>query len=127
MADHEPLAEDPEKLIARAIESVLDSVPDVAGSDAGEAEESPKSQPWAETAAPPGRNKRSLDDLLAEYAERVAANPEARATLPTEPHPSAAYLERLTGGGGGRRGGKRRWRGGKRRRGGGRKGGGATG
>lgn len=127
MADQEPLGEDPERLIARAIESVLDSVPDVAGADATEAEASPKSQPWAETAAPAGRNKRSLDDLLAEYAARVAANPEARATLPKEPHPSQAYLERLTGGGGGRRGGKRRWRGGKRRRGGGRRGGGGAG
>lgn len=124
MAEEQPLPDDPERLIARAIESVLESVPDVAGGEATEVESSPKSQPWAETAAPPGRNKRSLDDLLAEYAARVAANPDARATLPDEPHPSQQYLDRLTGGGGGRRGGKRRWRGGRRRRGGGKAGGG---
>lgn len=123
MADEQSLPEDPERLIARAIESVLESVPDVGGGDAADVESSPKSQPWAETAAPPGRNKRSLDELLAEYAARVAENPDAKASLPSEPHPSEQYLERLTGGGG-RRGGKRRWRGGRRRRGGGKPGGG---
>jgi hypothetical protein len=120
MADPAPLGNDPDRLIARAIESVLESVPEVAGDRAATSETSPKAQPWAETAAPPGRNKRALDDLLAEFAARVAAAPDARATLPQEPTPAEAYLQRLSGGGGSRRGGgKRRWRGGRRRRGGG--------
>lgn len=116
MAD--PPANDPDRLIARAIESVLESVPDVAGAEVAESESSPKSQPWAETAAPAGRNKRALDELLAEYAARVEAAPDARATLPQQPRPGEAYLERLSGGGS-RRSGKRRYRGGRRRRGGG--------
>ncbi|MBV8526781.1 MAG: hypothetical protein JOZ75_00545 [Candidatus Dormibacteraeota bacterium] len=118
MADAAPLGADPDRLIARAIESVLESVPDIAGDGAAASETSPKSQPWAETAAPAGRNKRALEDLLAEYAARVAAAPDAKATLPQEPSPAEAYLQKLSGAGGGaKRGGKRRWRGGRRRRG----------
>jgi hypothetical protein len=123
MAD--PPSDAADRLIARAIESVLESVPDVAGAEATEAEASPKAQPWAETAAPAGHNKRALEDLLAEYAARVAAAPDARATLPHEPRPGEAYLQRLSFGGS-RRGGKRRYRGGRRRRGGRRGGGGAA-
>ena len=127
MADTSSLGSDADRLIARAIESVLESVPEVGGDRSAGSDTSPKSQPWAETASPAGRNKRALDDLLAEYAARVAAAPDAKATLPEEPSPADAYLQRLTGGGGGgaKRAGKRRWRGGRRRRGGG--GGGATG
>lgn len=124
MADASALGSDPDGLIKRAIESVLESVPDIAGDSGAASETSPKSQPWAETAAPAGRNKRALDDLLAEYAARVAAAPDAKATLPQEPSPAEAYLQKLTGGGGSKRGGKRRWRGGRRRRGGGGGGGG---
>ena len=125
MADTSSLGSDADRLIARAIESVLESVPEVGGDRSATSDTSPKSQPWAETASPAGRNKRALDDLLAEYAARVAAAPDAKATLPEEPSPADAYLQRLTGGGGGaKRAGKRRWRGGRRRRGGG---GGATG
>ena len=119
MADTAPLGSDADRLIARAIESVLESVPEVGGDRSATSESSPKAQPWAETAAPPGRNKQSLEELLAEYAARVAAAPGAKATLPQEPSPGEAYLQRLSGGTAARRGGKRRWRGGKRRRGGG--------
>jgi hypothetical protein len=127
MADAAPLGSDPDRLIARAIESVLESVPEGGGDRSATSESSPKSQPWAETASPAGRNKRALDDLLAEFAARVAAAPGAKATLPQEPNAAEAYLQRLTGGGGSKRGGKRRWRGGRRRRGGGGKGGGKSG
>ncbi|MGH7686054.1 MAG: hypothetical protein ACREN2_04470 [Candidatus Dormibacteria bacterium] len=125
MADADAQAHEADRLIARAIESVLESVPDVAGGDSPDAERSARAQPWAETAAP-GGNKQSLDELLADYAARVAAAPDARAALPSEPSPGEAYLQRLSpkGGGASRRGGKRRYRGG-RRRGGGRKGGAA--
>jgi hypothetical protein len=118
MADTAPLGSDADRLIARAIESVLESVPEVPG-DRSATSEGPKSQPWAETASPVGRNKRALDDLLAEYAARVAAAPDAKAALPHEPSPADAYLQRLTGGSGSKRASKRRWRGGRRRRGGG--------
>lgn len=121
------MADDPDRLIARAIESVLDSVPDVSGAETFGADASPKSQPWAETAAPAGRNKRPLEDLLAEYAARVAAAPDARVDAPQDRSPGEAYLERLAGGGGSRRGGKRRYRGGRRRRGGRKSGGSGTG
>ena len=128
MADTTPLGSDPDRLIARAIESVLESVPEVGGDRSATSETSPKSQPWAETASPAGGNKRALDDLLAEYAARVAAAPDAKATLPQEPNPADAYLQRLSGGAGSKRGGnKRRWRGGRRRRGGGGGGGGRKG
>jgi len=125
VADPDAAAHAADRLIARAIESVLESVPDVGGTEVTDAERSARAQPWAETAAPGGRNKRSLEDLLAEYAARVAEAPDARATVPDEPRPGEAYLQRLSPkGGGSRRGGKRRFRGGRRRR-GGRKGGAA--
>ena len=59
-------------------------------------EASPKSQPWAETAAPPASDKRPLEAVLAEYEARVAAAPGARAGHPNEPHPGEAYLEKLS-------------------------------
>jgi hypothetical protein len=117
---------DPDQMIARALESVLEAIPDVPGGAIESPEANPTSQPWAETAAPPGRNKRPLEDLLAEYAARVAAAPAARAGHPAEPHPAVAYLEHLHGGdprsSTGKRPGKRRWHGRHRRR--GRRGGG---
>jgi hypothetical protein len=118
-----------DRLVARAIESVLDQVPgsiDSAVPEAGTA----KLQPWAETAAPLGRNKRPLDELLVELGERVAADPDARATLPRTRHPALAFFDRFGRGGRGQpgadpgppaeQGGGRRRR---RRRGGGRLGG----
>ncbi|HEY7926226.1 MAG TPA: hypothetical protein VIG86_02260 [Candidatus Dormibacteraeota bacterium] len=124
------MAEDAaDRLVARAIESVLDQVPgsiDSAVPEAGTA----KLQPWAETAAPLGRNKRPLDELLVELGERVAADPDARATLPRTRHPALAFFDRFGRGGRGQpgadpgppaeQGGGRRRR---RRRGGGRLGG----
>ena len=130
MAEDTGGAADADRLIARAIESVLEAVPELPGGDVVAAETSPKAQPWAETAAPAGRNKRPLEELLAEYEARVAAAPGARAGQPKEPHPAAADLERLKPGEGegpGKRSGRgRRWRGGRRRRGGGRRGGGSS-
>jgi uncharacterized membrane protein YgcG len=114
------------RLIARAIESVLDAIPELPGA----AEASPKSQPWAETAAPPASDKRPLEAVLAEYEARVAAAPGVRAGHPNEPHPGEAYLEKLSPAprSTGKRS-KRRWQGGRKRRGGrgGRGGGGGGG
>jgi hypothetical protein len=109
-----------DRLIARAIESVLDAVPEIPGTDLIAAEASPKAQPWAETAAPPG-DKRPLESVLAEYEARVAATPGARASHPNEPSPGIAYLEKLSpapkSAATGKRP-KRRWQGGRKRRGG---------
>jgi uncharacterized membrane protein YgcG len=108
-----------DRLIARAIESVLDAVPDIPGAGALAADASPKSQPWAETAAPPASDKRPLEAVLAEYEARVAAAPGAHAGHPNEPHPGEAYLEKLSPAtrSTGKRP-KRRWQGGRKRRGG---------
>jgi hypothetical protein len=88
------MADDPDRLVARAIESVLDQVPgrvDTSVPDSGTA----KLQPWAETAAPVGRNKRPLEELLVELEARVAADPQARATLPRARHPALAFFDRF--------------------------------
>jgi hypothetical protein len=132
MAADRPLRDpiEADRLIARAIESVLDAVPELPGGDPLAAEASPKSQPWAETAAPPASDKRPLEAVLAEYEARVAAAPGARAGHPNEPHPGEAYLEKLSPAARttGKRP-KRRWQGGRKRRGGrgGRGGGGGGG
>ncbi|HEX4578664.1 MAG TPA: hypothetical protein VH498_01555 [Candidatus Dormibacteraeota bacterium] len=93
------MAEDAaDRMVARAIESVLDQVPgsiDSAVPEAGTA----KLQPWAETAAPVGRNKRPLEELLVELGERVTADPDARATLPSARHPAIAFFDRFGRGG----------------------------
>jgi hypothetical protein len=98
------MAEDAaDRLVARAIESVLEQVPgsiDSAVPEAGSA----KLQPWAETAAPLGRNKRPLEELLVELGERVAAAPDARATLPHTRHPAVAFFDRFGRGGRGQPG-----------------------
>ncbi|MFI5284830.1 MAG: hypothetical protein ACHQ4F_00775 [Candidatus Dormibacteria bacterium] len=122
----DPLEAD--RLIARAIESVLDAVPEIPGGDMLAAEASPKSQPWAETAAPPASDKRPLEALLAEYEARVASAPGARAGRPKEPSPGEAYLEKLSPAprSTGKRP-KRRWQGGRKRRGRGGRGGGGDG
>ncbi len=94
---------DAEDFVERAIESVLEQVPDVADE---EPEGSAKLQPWAETAAPPSKNKRPLSELLEQYAARVAAAPDAVAGRPRGQHPIAAFFARFTPqGGGGRSGG----------------------
>jgi translation initiation factor IF-2 len=92
-----PHAED---FIERAIESVLEQVPDLGDA---EPEGSAKLQPWAETAAPPSKNKRPLSELLDQYAARVAAEPDAVAGRPRGQHPVAAFFARFTPQGGGRR------------------------
>jgi hypothetical protein len=132
MADPLQDGAEADRLIARAIESVLDAVPEIPGTDLIAAEASPKAQPWAETAAPPG-DKRPLESVLAELEARVAATPGARAAHPNEPPPGVAYLEKLSpgpksGAPAGKRP-KRRWQGGRKRRGGrgGRGGGGGGG
>lgn len=82
--------EDPGQLVERALRSVLDAVP-----GSGDAEEPTTVQPWAEVAAPPGKNKRPLQDLLDEYAARVAAAPEATASHPSDRHPAVAFFDRF--------------------------------
>src|SRR5919206_1875844 len=70
------------RLVEKAIESVLDQVPETPDMEAGDGEavdRSQKSQPWAETAAPPAKNKRPLEELVAEFMASVAENPDARA------------------------------------------------
>ena len=115
-------SESADSLVAKAIESVLGAVP------AGDTEEPPegiaKYQPWADTVAPPSKNKRPLSELLAEYAARVAAEPEARAAMPSAKPPAVAFFDRFgsrrsgaegepaPGGGRGRRGRAGRRRGG---------------
>jgi hypothetical protein len=93
------MSEDPaDRLVARAIESVLDQVPgslDTSLPEGGVA----KLQPWAETAAPVGRNKRPLDELLGELEARVSAAPDARATLPRTRHPALTFFDRFGRGG----------------------------
>jgi hypothetical protein len=88
------MADDTDGLVARAIESVLDQVPGSIDSTLPEGGAA-KLQPWAETAAPVGRNKRPLEELLAELEERVAADPGARATLPRTRHPALAFFDRF--------------------------------
>lgn len=83
-----------DRLVARAIESVLDQVPGIPDTCGPEAE-SIKLQPWAETAAPVGRNKRPLEELLIELGERVAGTPGARASLPPARHPGLAFFDRF--------------------------------
>ena len=98
------MAEDADRMVARAIESVLDQVPGTVDTNLPEGG-SAKLQPWAETAAPVGRNKRPLEDLLAELAERVAAAPTARANLPGTRHPALAFFDRFGRGGRGQQDG----------------------
>jgi hypothetical protein len=88
------VAEDADRLVARAIESVLDQVPGALDTTVPDVA-SAKLQPWAETAAPVGRNKRPLEELLAELEERVAADPDARATLPHARHHSLSFFDRF--------------------------------
>jgi len=114
MADVPEQLPDPDRLIARALESVLDAVPDVPGGDIALPEQNPTIQPWAETTAPAGRDKRPLEELVAEFAARVAASPGALAGRPNEKHPAEVYLESLSPSTGGRRK-RRRWHGGRRR------------
>jgi hypothetical protein len=86
--------DDADRLVARAIESVLDQVPGALDTDAPEGAAA-KLQPWAETAAPAGHNKRPLEDLLLELAASVAADPGARASLPGARHPRLAFFDRF--------------------------------
>jgi hypothetical protein len=81
-------------MVARAIESVLDQVPGSIDTSVPEAGAT-KLQPWAETAAPVGRNKRPLEDLLVELEARVTADPDAKATLPRTRHPALAFFDRF--------------------------------
>jgi hypothetical protein len=87
-----------DRLVARAIESVLDQVPGTVDTSVPDGTAT-KLQPWAETAAPAGRNKRPLEELLAELAERVAADPQARAAVPRTRHPALAFFDRFGRGG----------------------------
>ena len=88
-----PLPDATESLVEMAIESVLEQVPEVA--EAEPLERSVKYQPWADTTAPPAKNKRPLEEVLAEYAARVAAAPGAVAPRPGGKPPGAAFFDRF--------------------------------
>lgn len=90
----QPFPEAPERFVELAIGSVLDQVPEPSAEGEG-LERVPKVQPWADTTAPPGRNKRPLEDLLAELRARVAAAPDARAARPSSKHPARAFFDRF--------------------------------
>lgn len=80
-------------LVARAIESVLEAVPTVPADEI--ATDLTKYQPWADTAAPSGKNKRPLEALLDELRERVEAEPDAVAAHPGGRRPAVAYFDRF--------------------------------
>jgi len=89
----QPLPDATQDLIEMAIESVLEQVPEVAEEEA--AERSVKYQPWADTAAPPAKNKRPIGEMLAELAARVAEAPDAVAQRPGAKHPSVVFFDRF--------------------------------
>ena len=91
------MADEADRMVERAIESVLDQVPGTVDTSLPEGTPA-KLQPWAETAAPAGRNKRPLEELLEELAARVRADPHARAGAPQARHPAAAFFDRFGGG-----------------------------
>jgi hypothetical protein len=104
-------AGDADSLVQRAIDSVLEQIPDLG--DPVSPENSAKYQPWAEKFAPASKNKRPLDELLAEYAARIAANPDAVAGTPSAKHPVAAFFDRFGQPRGKTTGSRRRGRGGR--------------
>jgi hypothetical protein len=104
-------AGDADSLVQRAIDSVLEQIPDLG--DPVSPENSAKYQPWAEKFAPASKNKRPLDELLAEYAARIAANPGAMAGTPSAKHPVAAFFDRFGQPRGKTTGSRRRGRGGR--------------
>ena len=87
-------AGEPDSIVQRAIDSVLEQLPNLSD-DPVDPEKSAKYQPWADTVAPPSKNKRPLSELLAEYAARIAADPEAVAGTPNARHPVAAFFDRF--------------------------------
>jgi hypothetical protein len=89
----QPLPEAAQDLVEMAIESVLEQVPEVG--DAESADRSVKYQPWADTAAPPAKNKHPISDMIAEYSARVAQTPDAVAQRPGGKHPSIAFFDRF--------------------------------
>ncbi len=85
---------DTSSIVERALESVLDQVPDQPDFDVPDG--GGRIQPWADVAATPGKNKRPLEELLAEYAARVAADPDAKAGVPSEKPAAEAFLDRFS-------------------------------
>jgi hypothetical protein len=88
----QPMPDAPETLVELAIESVLDQVPELADE---QPETGSKYQPWADTAAPPSKNKRPLEELLESYRARVAQAPDARAGRPQGKSRVAAFFDRF--------------------------------
>jgi len=82
-----------DELVARAIRALTHSLPGT--EEAAPPPEASTSQPWAETASPSSKNKRPLETVVAEYAARVEASPDARAALPSDPHPSVTFYDRF--------------------------------
>ncbi len=92
-APHDTGLPDPSTLVEHAIESVRGQVP--GAPDFSIPETGTHIQPWADVAAPPGKNKRPLEDLLDEYAKRVAEAPDARAAHPNGQRAADAFFARL--------------------------------
>jgi hypothetical protein len=84
-----------DNVVTRALRSVLDQVPtmpDTAIPETGTL----RQQPWADVAAPPGTDKRSLEELVAEFEQRIAQSPGATIPPNPGPSPSQAYLNHFT-------------------------------
>jgi len=84
-----------DNVVTRALRSVLDQVPtmpDTAIPETGTL----RQQPWADVAATAGTDKRSLEALVAEYEQRIAASPDAKIPPNPGPSPSEAYFNHLS-------------------------------
>lgn len=84
-----------DNVVTRALRSVLAQVPtmpDTAIPETGTL----RQQPWADVAAPAGTDKRSLEDLVTEYEQRIAQSPDAKIAANPGPAPSQAYFNHFT-------------------------------
>jgi hypothetical protein len=84
-----------DNVVTRALRSVLDQVPtmpDTAIPETGNV----RQQPWADVAAPSGTDKRSMEELVAEFEARIAQSPGTNIPANPGPSPSEAYFEHFT-------------------------------
>jgi hypothetical protein len=86
---------DKDDVVARAVQSLLNQVPTTPDT-AIPATALQQRQPWADIAATPGTDKKSLEDLVAEYEAKIAESPGAE--IPPSPFasPSVTYMERFS-------------------------------
>ena len=79
-----------------AIRSVLEQIPSAPTDELTDVQ---RQQPWAEKIAPQSTTgKRSLEELVDEYRERIAKDPEAKVHFPQMPSPTESYLQRFSRG-----------------------------